>query len=105
MAPCCWSENLAMHRSEVAAEMRAEIGRRVREGQSDREILDAFIARYGQRILVVPEGKLGDILLWAPPVLFLLALVFVVRLVIVWRRRGVEMAAAEPDGTARTGNP
>jgi cytochrome c-type biogenesis protein CcmH/NrfF len=29
----------------------------VAEGKSDREILDHFIARYGKRILIEPEGR------------------------------------------------
>jgi cytochrome c-type biogenesis protein CcmH len=57
VAPCCWSEAVAHHRSEVAAEIRAEIERMVAEGKSDREILDHFIARYGKRILIEPEGR------------------------------------------------
>jgi cytochrome c-type biogenesis protein CcmH len=62
IAPCCWSESVAMHRSELAAEMRAEIARMVQEGRSDREILDFYKAKYGARILMEPEGQLR---LWA----------------------------------------
>ncbi len=62
IAPCCWSESVAAHRSEVAAEMRAEIARMVQEGRSDREILDFYKARHGTRILMEPEGQLR---LWA----------------------------------------
>jgi cytochrome c-type biogenesis protein CcmH len=62
IAPCCWSESVAMHRSEVAAEMRAEIARMVNEGRSDREIPDFYKAKYGTRILMEPEGQLR---LWA----------------------------------------
>lgn len=58
IAPCCWSESVAAHRSEVAAEMRAEIARMVQEGRSDREILDFYKAKYGTRILMEPEGQL-----------------------------------------------
>jgi len=56
LAPCCWSEAIATHRSEVSLEMRAEIARFLGEGKSDREILDYYKARYGERILVEPEG-------------------------------------------------
>jgi cytochrome c-type biogenesis protein CcmH len=58
IAPCCWSESVAIHRSEVAAEMRAEIARMVQEGRSDREILDFYKAKYGARILMEPDGQL-----------------------------------------------
>jgi cytochrome c-type biogenesis protein CcmH len=56
LAPCCWSEPIATHRSEVALAMRVEIARFVAEGKSDREILDYYKARYGERVLVEPEG-------------------------------------------------
>ncbi len=62
MAPCCWSESVASHRSEIAAAMRAEISRMVSEGKSDREILDYYKAKYGARVLMEPEGELR---LWA----------------------------------------
>ena len=56
MAPCCWAESVAVHRSEVAAEMRAGIARMVAEGRTDREILDHYKAQYGARVLMEPEG-------------------------------------------------
>lgn len=56
MAPCCWAESVAVHRSEVAAEMRAAIERMVAEGRTDREILDHYKAQYGARVLMEPEG-------------------------------------------------
>jgi cytochrome c-type biogenesis protein CcmH len=93
IAPCCWSESVAMHRSVVAAEMRAEIARMMQEGRTDREILDFYKARYGTRILMEPEGRLR---LWAytipvVAVLFGLALV-------VWIIR--RMVRPQPEAAA-----
>ena len=56
VAPCCWAETIANHRSEVALQMKADIARFVAEGQSDRQILDYYKRQYGERILVEPEG-------------------------------------------------
>lgn len=56
LAPCCWAETIAGHRSEVALQMKADIARFVAEGQSDRQILDYYKRQYGERILVEPEG-------------------------------------------------
>lgn len=56
LAPCCWNEPIATHRSEVSLEMKAEIARFLGEGKPDREILDYYKARYGERVLVEPEG-------------------------------------------------
>jgi cytochrome c-type biogenesis protein CcmH/NrfF len=57
LAPCCWNESVATHRSEVSLSMRAEIARMVSEGKSDQEILDHYKQQYGARILVEPEGS------------------------------------------------
>lgn len=93
IAPCCWSESVAMHRSEIAAEMRAEIARMVQEGRSDREILDFYKAKYGTRILMEPEGQLR---LWAytiPAVAIFAGLALV-----IWIIR--RMARPQPEGSA-----
>lgn len=57
LAPCCWAEPIARHRSDVALEMRAEVVKFVSEGRSDREILDYYKQKYTSRILVEPEGE------------------------------------------------
>jgi cytochrome c-type biogenesis protein CcmH len=58
LAPCCWAEPIAQHRSDVALQMRREIEEFVRAGKSDREILDFYKQKYGPRVLVEPEGAL-----------------------------------------------
>lgn len=92
IAPCCWSESVASHRSEIAAEMRAEIARMVQEGKSDREILDYYKAKYGTRILMEPEGQLR---IWAytvPIIASIAGLAFVVWLI----RRMLRQQPASP---------
>jgi cytochrome c-type biogenesis protein CcmH len=56
LAPCCWSETVAVHRSAVALQIKSEIAAFVSQGKTDREILDYYKARYGARILIEPEG-------------------------------------------------
>jgi cytochrome c-type biogenesis protein CcmH len=93
LAPCCWSETVATHRSEVALEMRAEINRLVAEGKSDREILDYYKQRYGMRILVEPEGQRAFWVNLLPPVVLLAGGAWVIWLIQRWvRRRPVSSA-------------
>ncbi len=40
LAPCCYTESVAIHQSEIAVKMRLEIAKRVAAGKSDQEILD-----------------------------------------------------------------
>jgi cytochrome c-type biogenesis protein CcmH/NrfF len=56
IAPCCWKEPLAQHLSPAAQEMKAEVAQWILEGRTDREIVDAYKAQYGERILTEPEG-------------------------------------------------
>jgi len=57
IAPCCWSESIAVHRSESAATMRAEIATMVASGSSDDDIIAFYVARHGERILLEPRGQ------------------------------------------------
>ncbi|HUA84902.1 MAG TPA: cytochrome c-type biogenesis protein CcmH [Bryobacteraceae bacterium] len=56
MSPCCWQQNLALHDSQIAQEMRGRIQSMVKEGRSDEAIKAVFIRQYGKRILALPEG-------------------------------------------------
>ena len=86
LAPCCYSDPVASHRSEIALAMKAEIARLVAEGKSDREILDLYKGRYGLRVLVEPEGARWWWMHIVPIAVTVLALSFVVYLVQKWLR-------------------
>ncbi len=57
IAPCCWSQSVAMPDSPAAREMREEIVKLVAEGKTEDDIVDFYVARYGERILRMPRGK------------------------------------------------
>ena len=86
LAPCCYSESVSRHNSEVAAKMRAEITAWVSKGKSDREILDTYKRLYGLRVLVEPEGSTwwwSNIVPWAVLLTGTLMAVVILRR---WRR-------------------
>ncbi|MBI5084726.1 MAG: cytochrome c-type biogenesis protein CcmH [Acidobacteria bacterium] len=56
IAPCCWSESVAVHRSEPAAKMRVEIEQMVRSGLSEEQIIARYVELHGERILLEPRG-------------------------------------------------
>lgn len=66
IAPCCWRENLLVHQSPLADELRASIRADVEQGKSDEEIKAALVRRYSTRILSLPEGVRGVWLQWTP---------------------------------------
>jgi cytochrome c-type biogenesis protein CcmH/NrfF len=93
MAPCCWHENLAVHNSPVAAEMRAEVAALALNGASEEQIVDRFVSRYGERILAEPRGHTLQVLTATPVALTLIALCLLsVRL----RRRAVKLTPGAP---------
>lgn len=56
LAPCCWSESVAVHNSPAAREMRTEIEKLVTAGKGEQEIVDYYVGRHGARILREPLG-------------------------------------------------
>jgi cytochrome c-type biogenesis protein CcmH len=71
LAPCCWRESVAVHRSPEAEEMRAEIQELVKSGKTEAEIVELFVERYGERILREPRGGLSLWLILVPVVVLL----------------------------------
>lgn len=78
ISPCCWRENLAVHDSAEAANLRARIDQMVGEGRSDKEIKAVFVAEYGKRILSLPEGAERMWLFWTPPTILIVGLSFLI---------------------------
>lgn len=66
VAPCCWRDDLSIHQSATADELRLRIQNWVEAGRSDEEIKMALVGEYGKRILIVPEGSARGWLFWTP---------------------------------------
>jgi cytochrome c-type biogenesis protein CcmH len=67
VAPCCWTQPVSEHDSEVAQQIRNEVAGMVAAGKSRDEILNYFVARYGERILVTPRAKGFNTLVYLLP--------------------------------------
>lgn len=94
IAPCCFSQQVSVHQSPAAEEVRRDIRVRLAAGQTQEEILDAYVARYGKRILAVPPASGFDLTLYVAPVIALLASVALV--VVVVRRFTAHPPPPEP---------
>ncbi|HTQ61464.1 MAG TPA: cytochrome c-type biogenesis protein CcmH [Candidatus Solibacter sp.] len=73
LAPCCYTQSIAEHGSDIAVQMRGEVAEMVADGQSEREIVEHYRSIYGNRILIVPDGITGKILFGLPVAIALLA--------------------------------
>ena len=66
MAPCCYTQTIDIHDSEIAQQMRGEVTQMVLAGQSEQAIIDHYKAIYGETILAVPDGASGSLVFSIP---------------------------------------
>jgi cytochrome c-type biogenesis protein CcmH len=67
----CQNESLAESRAPLAKDLRQEVRELMRQGRSDREVVEYLTARYGDFVLYRPPFKPATYLLWIGPALFL----------------------------------
>ncbi|WP_444816291.1 cytochrome c-type biogenesis protein [Stutzerimonas frequens] len=91
--PKCQNQNIADSNAPIAMDLRQEIFRMLEEGQSNEQIVDYLVERYGDFVRYKPPMNAKTMLLWYGPVA-LLVLGFGVLAVILVRRRRVEKAPA-----------
>ena len=72
MAPCCMAGPVADHNSSISFQMRDEIRSMLRQGQSEQEILDFYVAQYGPQILALPEARGFNLTAYLLPALMIL---------------------------------
>jgi cytochrome c-type biogenesis protein CcmH len=78
----CQGESLDESNAQLADDLRRLIRSRIADGQSDRQILDFLVSRYGNVILMKPPLEPGTYALWFGPVLILIAGGTIIALVI-----------------------
>ena len=91
----CQNQTIADSNATLAQDLRREVRDMIAAGQTDAQIREFMIERYGDFVLYRPRMTAGNFLLWAAPVLLLLIGAFV--LVRVVRRRAQE-SDLDPDG-------
>jgi cytochrome c-type biogenesis protein CcmH len=100
IAPCCWSQQVSVHQSPAADEIRKDVRLRLARGQTHQQILDDYVVQFGTRILAEPPAKGFTSLLYVLPPILLLA---GAGLVVVLVRRFSSQAAAAATAPAATG--
>ncbi|WP_449523584.1 cytochrome c-type biogenesis protein [Cellvibrio sp.] len=89
--PKCQNQNLAGTNSPIAEDLRRELVFMIKDGKSDKEIVDFMVERYGEFILYRPRLSPATLLLWGAPV-FLLVFGVIMLLLIVRKRRRLDVA-------------
>lgn len=88
----CQNQSLADSDAELAHDLRVEVYEHMQQGQSDQEVIDFLVARYGDFVLYKPPVKPSTYLLWYGPfVLLALGLIVLMKNI---RQRGRQSEAA-----------
>ena len=81
----CQNESLAGSQAELAQDLRREVRDLIKQGNTDQQIKDFLVSRYGDFVLYRPQLKPSTWLLWGGP--FVLLIVGLAVLVNYLRRR------------------
>lgn len=90
----CQNQSIDDSDAPLAKDLRLLVRERLKEGDSNSEVLDFVVNRYGEFVLLRPPFGWHTLLLWLTPALVLIGAVWLARSVM---RRGETLA---PGGTA-----
>ena len=81
----CQNQSIDDSEAPLAKDLRLLVRERLKAGDSDQEVVDFIVARYGEFVLLKPRFEPHTLLLWfATPAVFLLALLLIA---LAYRRR------------------
>ncbi|MCF6110156.1 cytochrome c-type biogenesis protein [Mesorhizobium muleiense] len=69
----CQNQSIDESDAELARDLRVLVRQRLVAGDTDRQVIDYIVSRYGEFVLLKPRFSLRNALLWGTPVLLLLA--------------------------------
>jgi cytochrome c-type biogenesis protein CcmH len=88
----CQNQSIDDSNAELAKDLRLLVRERIKAGDSDRQVMDYVVSRYGEFVLLNPPLGMNTVLLWGMPV----ALLVIGGSVLAWqvsRRRQAPGAA------------
>jgi len=68
----CQNQSIDDSNAELAKDLRVLVRERIVAGDSDQQVLDYIVSRYGEFVLLKPPFAINTILLWGMPVFLLL---------------------------------
>ena len=94
----CQNQSIDDSEASLARDLRLLVRERLMQGDSDKQVLDFLVARYGEFVLLKPRFEPQTLLLWGIPPLSLLS-GLVVLLVMARRRQTTDLSAGELSAT------
>ena len=90
----CQNQTIADSNAELAVDLKNQVREKLRQGQSEQEILDYMVKRYGEFVLFSPLVKSTTWLLWFGPLLLLIVGLGVLFVVLRQCRKMMQRAPA-----------
>ena len=97
----CQNETIAASHADLAVDLKNQIRIKLNEGQSQKQILDFMVDRYGDFVLYRPPLKTTTVLLWLGPFTLLAIAVLMLVRNVRRRRRAVQPAALSDADAAK----
>ncbi len=69
----CQNQSIDESDADLARDLRILVRQRLVAGDTDQQVMDYVVSRYGEFVLLKPRFSLRNALLWGTPVLLLLA--------------------------------
>ncbi|MEL6685432.1 MAG: cytochrome c-type biogenesis protein [Pseudomonadota bacterium] len=74
--PVCRNESIDESNATLAQELRIVLRERLVSGDTDQQALDFMVARYGEFVMLRPDARGANLILWlAAPAMLLIALI------------------------------
>lgn len=91
----CQNQSIDDSNAELAKDLRLLVRKRLTDGDSDTQVMDYIVSRYGEFVLLKPRFEMKTMLLWGAPLL--LFVIGGIALAVFAQRR-----AGKPTGSALT---
>lgn len=91
----CQNESIDESEAELAHDLRVLVRDRLKKGDTDRQVMDFVVSRYGEFVLLKPRFNLRNALLWGTPVIVLLG-----GAILAWSTAG-RRSSARPEPLSR----
>ncbi|MBZ0163035.1 MAG: cytochrome c-type biogenesis protein CcmH [Notoacmeibacter sp.] len=88
----CQNQSIDDSDADLARDLRILVRERLTAGDTDQQVIDFVVSRYGEFVLLKPRFSARNALLWGTPILLLLGGGFVLALNARNRRRGAQQA-------------
>jgi cytochrome c-type biogenesis protein CcmH len=97
----CQNQSIDDSNAELARDLRVLVRERLTKGDTDAQVIDYLVSRYGEFVLLKPRLSAKTIVLWTMPVILLLIGAGAISVFIRTRPHQRTVAALTPDEQAR----